>query len=147
MLHSFSMARPLLPACGLLVAIFLSPAHGEGALAVAIPDDGLSRGFSFGMRINAGTPEEARKEALLACQQAVQNKQEAAKEKKIKVLPARCKIVESFKKTCVAVAVDTKGQWAGWAIFKDEKTARSRSLGRCKVGGVSCEVTDAQCDK
>jgi hypothetical protein len=132
---------------GLLCALFLSPAHGEGALAVAIPDDGLSKGFSFGMYVNAEKLEDARKEALLACQEAVKKNQDAANEKKIKVLPARCKLVEAFKKSCVAVAVDAKGQWAGWAVFKDEKTARARALGRCKMGGISCAVAESQCDK
>ena len=131
----------------LLPLAFGSPARGEGALAVAIPDDGLSKGFSYGMHVNAEKIEDARKEALLACQEAVKKNQETAKEKKIKILPARCKLVEAFKKSCIAVAVDTKGQWAGWAIFKDEKTARARSLGRCKMGGISCAVVDMQCDK
>lgn len=130
-----------------LVVLSLLPARGEGALAVGIPDDGLSKGFSYGLHVNAEKIEDARKEALAACQEHVKKNQEAAKEKKIKVLPARCKIVESFKKSCIAVALDTKGQWAGWAIFKDEKTARSRAIGRCKVGGAACEVAAMQCDK
>lgn len=135
----------------LLIAAFMLllavPARGEGALAVAIPDDGLSKGFSYGVHVNAEKAEDARKEAMTACQEAVKKNQEAAKEKKIKILPARCKAIEAFKKSCIAVALDAKGQWAGWAIFKDEKTARARALGRCKVGGAACEVVEAQCDK
>ena len=130
-----------------MAVAFVLPARGEGALAVAIPDDGLSKGFSYGVHVNAEKPEDARKEAMLVCQEAVKKNQEAAKEKKTKVLPARCKVVESFKKNCIAVALDAKGQWAGWAIFKDEKTARARAIGRCKVGGIACEVTELQCDK
>jgi hypothetical protein len=134
-------------AAALLTLALASPAHGEGALAVAIPDDGLSKGFSYGVHVNAEKAEDARKEAMAACQEAVKKNLEAAKEKKTKVLPARCKVVEAFKKSCVAVALDTKGQWAGWAIFKEEKTARERALGRCKVGGISCAVAEVQCDK
>lgn len=122
-------------------------AHGEGALAVAIPDDGLSKGFSFGLHVNAATLDEARKEAMAKCQEAVKKNQEDAKEKKIRILPARCKLVEAFKKSCVAVAVDAKGQWAGWAVFKEEAKARSRSVLRCKDGGTSCAVASAECDR
>jgi hypothetical protein len=131
----------------LLALAFTSPLRGEGALAVAIPDDGLSKGFAYGVHVNAEKVEDARKEAMATCQENVKKNQEAAKEKKIKILPARCKVVEAFKKSCIAVALDTKGQWAGWAIFKDEKTARARAIGRCKVGGISCEVSELQCDK
>ena len=141
------MMRAVALALSLLAAGSLSSARGEGALAVAIPDDGLSKGFSYGLHVNAEKLEDARKEALLACQEAVKKNLETAKEKKIKILPARCKLVEAFKKSCIAVAIDTKGQWAGWAVFKDEKTARARALGRCKMGGISCAVADAQCDK
>ena len=140
------MERVLL-ASTILIAAFVAAARGEGALAVAIPDDGLSKGFSYGFRVGAGNPEDARKEALAVCQEAVKKNQEDAKEKKIKILPARCKIVESFKKSCVAVALDSKGQWAGWALAKDDKTARSRAIGRCKVGGISCAVAEADCYK
>ena len=127
-----------------LLLLFAVPVRGEGALAVAIPDDGLSKGFSYGVHVNAGKPDAARKEAMLACQEAVKKNHETNKRK---VAPARCKPVEAFKKSCIAVAIDAKGQWAGWAIFKDEKTARARAIGRCKVGGAACEVVEAQCDK
>lgn len=127
------------------MAAFTLSVRGEGALAVAIPDGGLSKGFSYGFHVGAGNPEDARKEALLACQEAVKTNQEARK--KAKAAPARCKVVESFKKSCVAVALDAKGQWAGWAVAKDEKTARTRALGRCKVGGISCAVAEHDCDK
>lgn len=137
----------ILFALALLAVAFASPLRGEGALAVAIPDDGLSKGFNYGVHVGAASPEDARKEAMAVCQDAVKKAQENAKEKKIKILPARCKIIESFRKSCIAVAVDKKGQWAGWAIFKDEKTARSRSVLRCKDGGLACEVVDMQCDK
>ncbi len=137
--------KKIIIAAMLLTAAFAPPVRGEGALAVAIPDDGLSKGFSYGVHVGAEKPEDARKEALLVCQEAVKKNQE--NQKKGKAAPARCKVVESFKKSCIAVALDAKGQWAGWAIFKDEKTARARAIGRCKVGGISCAVADLQCDK
>lgn len=127
-----------------LIALAL-PAQAEGALAVAIPDDGLSKGFTYGVHVGAASPEDARKEAMLACQESVKKIQDGAS--KGKALTGRCKLVESFRKSCIAVALDSKGQWAGWAIFKEEKTARERAIGRCKVGGLACAVADAQCDK
>lgn len=126
-----------------LVFAVATPARGEGALAVAIPDDGLSKGFTYGLHVGAANADDARKEAMLACQDAVKKIQESGK----KAATGRCKVVEAFKKSCIAVALDTKGQWAGWAVFKDEKTAQSRALGRCKVGGIACAVADTQCDK
>jgi len=122
----------------LLTLVFVSPLRGEGALAVGIPDDGMHKGFAYAFKLNAASAEEARKEALAECREA------AAKNK---VPPGKCRIVESFKKGCLAVAVDSKGQWAGWVVSKDEKSAHSRALGRCKVGGVSCAVVAAECEK
>jgi hypothetical protein len=142
------MNRTLL-ASVLLVAVFTAAARGEGALAVAIPDEGLGKGFTYGIHVNAATPEDARKEAMAACQEVVKKILEAGKDstKKSKALPGRCRVVESFKKSCVAVALDTKGQWAGWAVFKEEKKARDRAVLRCKDGGLACAVAEAQCDK
>jgi hypothetical protein len=128
-----------------LTLAFASPLRGEGALAVAIPDTGLSKGFTYGMHVNAATAEDARKEAMTACQESVKKMLEG--EKKSKTPPGRCRVVESFKKSCVAVALDAKGQWAGWAVFKEEKKARDRAVLRCKDGGLACAVAEAQCDK
>lgn len=126
----------LVPA--LLLLAFASSARSEGALAVGIPDGGMHKGFAYAYRLNAASAEDARKEALAACREAAEQK---------KVPPGKCRIVESFKTGCVAVAPDTKGQWAGWAVAKDEKTARTRALGRCKTGGISCAVAAAECEK
>lgn len=122
----------------LFIVAFAMPARGEGALAVAIPDDGFHKGFAYALKLNLATAEDARKEALNECREAAT---------KSKVPPGKCRIVEAFKKSCIVVALDSKGQWAGWAVSKDEKTARSRALGRCKVGGISCAVEEAGCDK
>jgi hypothetical protein len=133
---SCSIARAM--ALLLLAAAFVSPARGEGALAVAISDDGIHKGFAYALKLNLATAEDARKEAIGECKEA------AAKNK---VPPAKCRIVEAFKRSCIAVALDKKGQWAGWAVAKDEKTAQSRAVGRCKVGGSSCAVATHDCDK
>lgn len=136
-------------AVAFLVAVFSSPVCAEGALAVAIPDQGLGKGFTYGINVNAATAEDARKEAMAVCQEAVKKILEAGKDsaKKSRVSVGRCRVVESFKSSCVAVALDAKGQWAGWAVFKEEKKARDRSVLRCKDGGLACAVAEAQCDK
>lgn len=122
----------------LAILLLASPASADGALAVGIPDDGMHKGFAYAFKLNAESAEEARKQALADCREAAS---------KNKVPPGKCRIVEAFKKGCLAVSIDTKGQWAGWVVSKDEKSARSRALGRCKVGGISCEIVAAECEK
>lgn len=121
----------------LLIVVAASPASGDGSLAVGIPDDGIHKGFAYAFKLNLGA-DEARKEALAACREAAT---------KNKVPPGKCRIVESFKKGCLSVALDKKGQWAGWAVAKDEKTAQSRAVGRCKMGGAACAVAETECEK
>lgn len=122
----------------LLALTSISASRGEGALAVAIPDEGLHKGFAYGWNLRAKTPDEARKEALVACRDQAKNNG---------VQPGKCKVVEVFKKSCVAISLDSKQQWAGWGVGADEKTARARAIRQCKVGGVSCSVADLDCDK
>jgi len=120
-----------------VVASAMSPARADGALAVGIPDEGIHKGFAYAFKLNMAA-EEARKEALAACREAAT---------KNKVPPGKCRVVESFKKGCLSVALDKKGQWAGWAVSKDEKSAQTRAVGRCKVGGISCSVAETECEK
>lgn len=128
----------LFAAAALFVFAAAMPVRGEGALAVAIPDEGMHKGFAYGWKLHAAKPEDARKEALQLCQET------AAKNK---VPAGKCKIVEVFKKSCVAVALDQKGAWAGWGVGGDEKTAKARAMRQCKVGGSACAVAESDCDK
>lgn len=121
----------------LLIAAAASPARADGALAVGIPDEGIQKGFAYAFKLNLAA-DDARKEALAACREAAT---------KNKVPPGKCRIVESFKKGCLSVALDKKGQWAGWAVAKDEKTSQTRAVGRCKTGGISCAVAETECEK
>ena len=130
--------RKIILAAILLTAAFALPARSENALAVAIPDEGLHKGFAWAWKMRAATAEEARKEALEECRDAA---------KRDKIPPGKCKIVEVFKKGCVAVATDAKRQWAGWGVGKDEAAARSRALRQCKVGGIVCAIADLDCEK
>ena len=133
------MTRAIALAIGLLTLAISSSARGEGALAVAIPDEGLGKNFAYAWKVRASSADEARKEALQECQ-------EAAKQNKIP--PGKCKIVEVFKGQCVAVATDrAKDWWSGWGVGKDEATARARALRQCKVGGKACSVNNLDCDK
>jgi hypothetical protein len=138
---SCSIARAMalvLLAAAFVSPAFVSPARGEGALAVAIPDEGLHKGFAWAWKVRVATAEEARKEALQECKEAATRD---------KIPPGKCKVVEVFKKSCVAVATDAKRQWAGWGVGKDEAAARARAIRQCKVGGIVCAVADLDCDK
>lgn len=121
----------------LLCGVFAQTAKADGALAVVIPDGGLHIGFAYAWKVRAANADEARKEALAECREAA---------KKNKLAPS-CKVVEVFRKSCVAVAIDAKGQWAGWGVGADEKAAGARALRQCKVGGSSCKVAEQDCDK
>jgi hypothetical protein len=80
-----------------LLACFALPARGEGAIAIAIPDEGLRKGFAYGWHMRAKTAEDARKEALEACRDNAKSNG---------IPPGKCKVVEVFKGQCVAVAHD-----------------------------------------
>jgi len=131
------MIRSKLIVAAFVVSALVSPARADGALAVGIPDEGIQKGFAYAFKLNA-TPDDARKDALTECREAA---------KKNKAPPGKCRIVESFKNGCLSISLDKKGQWAGWAVAKDEKTAQQRAVGRCKSGGVACAVAETVCEK
>jgi hypothetical protein len=130
--HGFALAA-------IVIATLTFPVRGEGALAVAIPDEGLAKNFAYAWKVRASSADEARKEALAECRDAA---------KRNGVPADKCKIVEVFKGQCVAVANDrAKDWWSGWGVGKDEATARARAMRQCKVGGKACFVGDLDCDK
>jgi hypothetical protein len=122
-----------------LLACFALPARGEGAIAIAIPDEGLRKGFAYGWHMRAKTAEDARKEALEACRDNAKSNA---------IPPGKCKVVEVFKGQCVAVAHDRhKDWWSGWGVGKDEKTATARAIKQCRVGGRACNIAELDCDR
>lgn len=118
----------------LLAAIsFVSPASGQGALAVAIPDGGLRENFAFGRAVGGDNPEER---AMAICR----------KEAVARRMPATaCRIVESFKSGCVSLALDPEDRWAGWAVASNTQIAAEAALKKCAEGGRNCKTHSTAC--
>jgi hypothetical protein len=121
-----------------LLLSLTSPAHGEGALAIGIPESGLRDGFAFGWRVDAKTKSFAEEGALEICR---------AQAKKYDVPPARCKLISSFSKRCVSVAFDGGERWAGWAVANSHEEAITAALKQCGEGAKNCKTFDTACDR
>jgi hypothetical protein len=117
---------------------FAAPAQSEGALAVAIHDGGMRKGFAYAWHVRAVTKEEAEKEALAACRlQAQMNG----------VPPSKCKITEVFRNRCIAAAFDPQTRRAAWGIGGDEAAARTVAINKCGGKSSACHISDLDCDK
>lgn len=124
---------------GVLTAILIGlPAAAEGVLVVGVPSDGLRQGFAYGYAHSKATTAEATEEATRICREQVQ---------KNDLDPGICTIVQSFSKSCVAVAMDTVNRWAGWSIAPNQRTAERDAIAACRKGGKACKLADAGCDK
>lgn len=117
---------------------FAVPAHSEGALAVAIHDGGIRKGFAFAWHMRAATKEEAQKEALEECRRQAQMND---------VPPSKCKITEVFSKQCIASAFDPQTRMAAWGVGRDEAAARALALRKCGPKGSACHISNLDCDK
>jgi Domain of unknown function (DUF4189) len=115
-------------------------AMAEGALAVGITEN-LREGSTYGFAYDMKTSEFARTVALRKCKGA---RSATAR------LKARCRVVASFKRQCVAVALAPKAPGFGWAIEPDLATAEERAIGACQREAGNkwgpCKVSESQCD-
>jgi hypothetical protein len=121
----------------LLFAAFASPARGEGALAIGIPEEGLRAGFAYGWALQRSTAREAEQRALEICREQAE---------KYGVPASRCKIIETFAKKCVAVALDVNDFSAGWAVGETKQDADNRALRQCAENGRTCKIHNSDCD-
>jgi hypothetical protein len=122
-------------AAALALACFATPAAGEGALAVAIPEGGLRDNFAFGRAIGGDNSSER---AMRICiEQATKRGMPAS----------QCKIVESFRNACISIAFDSVDRWAGWAVADNADKAASEALGKCAEGGKNCKTHSTECDR
>lgn len=121
-----------------LLFVLAAPAHGQGALAIAIPEGGLRDGFAFGWRVTASSAASAEEGALQICREQAQ---------KYDVPPARCKVVSSFRAQCVSVAFDGQDRWAGWAVATGREEAAAAALKKCAEGAKNCKTFDTDCDR
>jgi hypothetical protein len=117
------------------ILAFTSPASGQGALVVAIPDGGLRENFAFGRAVGGDNPEER---AMKICRdEAVARKMPAT----------ACRVVEKFKDGCISLAFDSTDRWAGWAVAKTTQDAAQAALKKCAEGGRNCKTHSTACDR
>ncbi len=127
--------RKLWQAATLAAACFATPASGEGALAVAIPEGGLRDNFAFGRAIGGDNSSER---AMRICiEQATKRDMPAS----------QCKIVESFRDACISIAFDSVDRWAGWAVAENTDKAAAEALMKCAEGGRNCKTHSTECDR
>ena len=132
-----------LTACG-IAAMGSSRLRAEAALAVGLPGDVAKQGLAMGWALNYPTKEAAQAEALKRCR----NFQDAPQSTK-----DLCKIAESFRHRCLAVALDPENGTTGlgWAVSKDQKQAEDRAIDSCADSSEKkrrdfCRVTVTRCD-
>jgi len=122
-----------------------SLARGDAALAVGQPADVGKQGLAIGWALNYASKEAAQAEALKRCRAFRDAPQ-----------PTRdlCRIVESFREMCVAVAIDpdygTTG--IGWGVNKNQEWAEDAAMDKCMETSAQkrrdfCRVTLTRCDK
>ena len=118
-------------------------AMAEGALAFGSTGDILKDGFAFGYANNWRTSEKAAAEALRQCQTFKDAKKAAAK----------CKVVATYRRECVAVAFDPKISkgGVGWAVGPSEEAVKARAVAACQgtadAGRAQfCKVDKFYCD-
>ncbi len=127
-----------LPIAFLLLLALAARAQGEGALAVAIHDGGVQKGFAYAWHMRAATKDEAQKEALAECRLKAETNG---------VPPSKCKVTEVFSKMCIAAAFDPQTRRAAWGVGRDEAAARAVAIARCGGKGTACHLSDLDCDK
>ena len=119
-------------------------ANAEAALAVGLPPDVGKQGLAMGWALNYSTKEAAQAEALKRCR-GYRDAPQATKD--------LCKVVETFRKSCVAVAWDPENGTTGlgWAVNKIQKEAEDMAMDGCmetsdKRRREFCRVSVTRCD-
>jgi hypothetical protein len=132
-------------------ALLLAAAgHGAGeagadaALAVGQPADVAKQGVAVGWAVDYASKAEAEKEALARCR-AFADAPQATRD--------LCRIVESVRDTCLAVALDpdrgTTG--LGWGVHRNREWAEDAAMEKCAESSsprrrASCQVALVRCD-
>jgi len=126
------------------LACTVGPAAADGALAVGAPADVAEEGYAYGFGVNLASAEASAK-AMRDCSSQSPGVDPRAQ--------ALCKIVQTFRDKCFAVAMDPKDATpgAGWAVADDKATAGRNALAKCmETAGEDrrsyCKVTHMDCD-
>lgn len=123
---------------------FTTDGRAEGALAVGLPKDVARDGVAMGWVINARTKQRAEQQALAQCRDF----QDAAQ-------PTRdlCKIVESFRGECLAIAMDPQNGTSGigWATGATQPVAEGEAMAKCSTTAGKrrqrfCQVSVTRCE-
>jgi hypothetical protein len=121
-----------------------SRAHADAALAVGLPADVSRNGLAMGWTFNYANKEAAQAEALKRCR-GFRDAPQATRD--------LCKIVESFRDSCMAIALDpdygTTG--IGWNVQKNQEWAEDAAMDKCMETSQQkrrsfCRVTVTRCD-
>lgn len=137
--------RSTLPVCRVAAMIILAlftcgadTARADGALYVGLPKLGLRDGFAYGFAHSHTSEAEAKAAARKVCEDQALS---------VNIRAGACKLVDTFKKRCVAVAMDKTDRWAGWSLGDTKDDADKLALAECAKGAATCEVTDSVCDE
>jgi hypothetical protein len=141
-----SSQRALL-AAALLAAALARPdlAAADGALAIGEPADVAAEGYAYGFALDEPDADKANAGALRDCKTPTRGIDPRAQ--------ALCRVVQTFKNQCFAVAMDPKDATpgAGWAVAGDKDAASRAALAKCVATAGddrrdACEVTHSGCD-
>jgi hypothetical protein len=137
-----ALLAPVLLAAALQAAA--GPAGAEAALAVGQPADVAKQGVAVGWAVDYADKVAAEVEALARCR-GFKDAPQAARD--------ACRIVESVRDACLAVALDpdrgTTG--VGWGAHKNREWAEDAAMERCAEASsprrrASCQVALVRCD-
>jgi hypothetical protein len=146
MMHRAGWPALLFAATLLLSSALSRPdaARADGALAVGLPGDVGRQGLAMGWAFNYPTKERAQAEALKRCR-GYQDAPQSTKD--------LCRIVESFRRSCLAVAWDPENgtTGVGWAVDRHQKEAEDLAMDGCmetsdKKRREFCRVSVTRCD-
>ena len=147
-LSAFAVPKRAAVLCALGALFLCLPTSGmaAGALAVGLPADVANAGFTYGFSIDHPDEPSAREEALKQCRST----KDAARDAKLRSL---CTVIMTFKKQCVAVAMDPRNgtPGVGWAIAQDRRVAEDQAMEKCRQTDgaelqAACVVDHAGCD-
>jgi Domain of unknown function (DUF4189) len=130
--------------CVLVIALAVTlqsqAGKADGAIATTPPQDVYKDGFNYGVAIGYATSDQATARALQEC------RKRATVNRGTRQIPDRCKIVQTFRGECVAVAMDPKdgSPGIGWAVERTVEKAQAAAMAKCRAtagdGGQSCRL-------
>jgi hypothetical protein len=128
----------------LVAALRASPARADAALAVGEPADVAKHGLAVGWAVDYPNKAAAEAEALARCR-TFGDAPQATRD--------RCRIVESVRDTCLAVALDPERGTTGigWGVHKNREWAEDAAMDGCAEASApnrreACRVAVIRCD-